>query len=266
MDKEQVHCVVLKAVSMEIMWRSEWCVTLQVSCRDTDEENFLWMWSMLLLNTVYECTTFLMHIYTANIVEYFPLHPHISQVFWKSVSFGRLGLIKRLTAGRHGVFKGDLSFLLWPFGGSFPHPQCPQDLFSYLFICWTGSPIFSAVHPSAVCASQNHFSSCFLWDHGADSICWLIEEDTSEGPTKSRDLWHLAAIYSQNWLFSFNTYFAICSTLAPIWRNYGVFLITSWQLLIQFHFNLCAFISYFCIISLNCYTEALNLPSLQTRF
>lgn len=120
-------------------------------------------------------------------------------------------------------------FLLWPLQGSFPHPQCPQDLFSYLFICWTGSPFSLRLHPCPVCASQTHFSSRFVWDHGAGSICWLSEEDTSEGPAMSHDLWHLAAIRSQNWLFSFNTYFAICPTLAPIWRNYGVFLIASWQ-------------------------------------
>lgn len=142
-------------------------------------------------------------------------------------------------------------FLLWPLGGSFPHPQCPQDLFSYLFICWKRSAFSLRYIPSPVCASQTHFSSHFLWDCGAGSIRWLSEEDTSEGPAESSDLSHLAAKHSQNWLFSFNTYFAICSTLAPIWRNYGAFLIASW-LLIQLHFNLWSFISYFCIISSTC--------------
>lgn len=113
-------------------------------------------------------------------------------------------------------------FLFWPLWGSFPQPRRPQDLFSYLFIQWTGS------WTTSQCCLCLIFLLFLVWDYSAKSICWLCKEE-SEGPIKSPDLWHLGAKHSQNWLFSFSTYFAICSTLAPIWKNYGVFLIPPWQ-------------------------------------
>lgn len=105
-----------------------------------------------------------------------------------AVSSDRLGLIKRLTVERHGVFKGDLSVpALTPAGVASltpPSLQCPQDLFSYLFISLKGSPFFSALRP----ASRTHFSSCFWWDCGAACICWVNGEHTREGPVQSPDL------------------------------------------------------------------------------
>lgn len=52
-----------------------------------------------------------MHVYTANALRVFShcTRPRAEFLKVSAVSFGRLGLIKRLTAGRHGVFKGDLS-------------------------------------------------------------------------------------------------------------------------------------------------------------